>query len=364
MKNYYDILGIAKTASDDDIKKAYRSKAMKHHPDKNPDDAESEQKFKDISEAYEILSDRSKRQHYDTFGSAPPKPIFSTATRPSTYYRTSYRRANQARPAPITAYVAVDLEDIIDRKPINIEFNCKDICFACNGNGTNTNAKKRTCPQCSGQGVVFKSNENSVGTLHFSSICLECNGSGELPNVEDACPQCKGTRYTQETRQKTCHQYTGITNNRTFRAIGEGAIGRNGIKGDLLVHFHIRKHKLFKIDNYDIHLEMPVRPSILLGGGDWEIPTPRGPKTIQIEPLSINAAPIRIPAEGLLSDNGSYGDFYVHLILEKPLFDQQTMDEILEILKRKEGKKTMPHTYKFEEECRSYMNGRKNDYRK
>ena len=358
--NYYEVLGISKEASEEAIKQAYRKSAMKYHPDRNPDNAESEAKFKEITEAYEILSDKPKRQYYDTYG-RPPSGYgnYSPSTEFSDFadiFRRASRQNTQKsyRPLPITVNLNIDLESVIDLKLIKIEYKCTDICQKCQGNGAKKDAKMCKCKTCDGYGFIRQSNRG----FSMRGMCPLCKGQGEVADPKDACSDCGGNRYIENSRNLEFRIPAGITHGSIIRLIGEGCLGKNGQKGDLHIRFFIKKHKLFTINNHDLHIEIPIKLSTMFNGGDIEIPTPKGFKKIKIKPFTSKINPIRLPFLGLPSDSGSNGDLYVHINVENPKLSKKTKNNIFEILKKEENEKTSPKTFKFEKESRSYMEGR------
>jgi len=361
MKDYYKILGVEKTADEETIKKAYRRLAMKYHPDKNPDDSDAEAKFKEAAEAYETLSDKSKRKHYDAYGTAPSGSHARHSAAQDFYdffrhqARRPHNRQRQQRPEAVTVNATVELEDVIDRRPIRIRYSCIDVCQKCQGSGAKEGAKTQDCKSCDGQGTINQSFQGFT----MRSLCPDCHGTGSVAKAGEECPECKGNRHVEAMRDANLEIRPGVTHGIMLRVIGQGSIGKNGMRGDLNVRFHIKKHKLFKVNNYDLHLEVPVKLSTMISGGTIEVPTPRGPKSIEIKPFASQMPPIRLPAQGLQTDSGSHGDLYVHVITENPKFNEETRKVLVGMLEQEETKKTMPKAFKFEEESKSYIERRK-----
>lgn len=351
MKDYYKILGINKDATEEEIKTAYRKLAMKYHPDKNPDDKESDIKFKEVTEAYDTLYDKHKRKQYDIYGQSINSSDFSDLFRSVRY---NYQ-PRPKRPPPIVVNVAIDLEDIIDRKLINIKYNCADICHKCQGSGVKENANISNCKTCGGSGSVYRSNSDFFNSI---DICYSCSGSGKVFDIKDICEICNGRKQVEKKKEINIKPKLGVTDGVTVNYIGNGSIGKNGQQGDLYVRFHILPHNIFKIKNYDIHLDMPVRMSAIIKGGEIKIPTPRGEKFIKIEPFCFQSEPIRVPAQGLQYGNGSYGDLYVHIISENPNFDDNFIKNLVSIIEKEENNKTIPKTLNFEKIADNYINRR------
>lgn len=360
MKDYYKILGVSKNASDEEIKIAYRKNAMKYHPDKNPDDIEAEIKFKESTEAYEVLYDKKSRQQYDMFGHVSNRsgwgykePDFSDLFRSVKY---GYQQRDK-KPSPITVSVTVNLEDIIDKKPIKIKYNCINVCQKCQGSGAKDNSHITDCKTCGGSGSVFNPNRSSFANV--INICYNCNGSGKIIDPKNICEECKGKKQLKTTKEINITARFGVTHGITMRVLGEGSVGKNGQQGDLYVRFRIRQHDLFTINNYDIHIEIPVKMSTMLSGGEIRVPTPRGEKTVKIDPFAFQMKPIRIPAQGLQSDNGSYGDLYVHIISENPVFNEDIRKNIVSMIEKEENNKTFPKAFNFEKITDIYTDRRK-----
>jgi len=365
MSDYYKILEVDKNASEDQIKKSYRKKAMKYHPDKNPDDKVAEAKFKEVAEAYEVLSDASKRQEYDRFGSVGRRqqrgPTGAQGGFHDFFRRTWGPDQQQARPTLVNVFVT--LEDIVDSKNIKIDFECNDACMDCKGSGFKPDAKKHTCSMCNGAGHISQVQNLGANHVEIQSVCPSCVGAGEMPDPASKCEKCKGSRTVKSKRSIDVPMRPGVSDGVTLIIQNEGAKDKNGNKGTLQVRFRVKKHSLFTLNGYDLHMKIPVSISKMFSGGKLEIPTPRGPHSINIEPFAFSMDPISIPGHGILTDRGEIGNLYIYIFTENPKFDSDERNALIGMLENGENKDTLPVKYAFEKNSSKYLKRRKEDER-
>ncbi|HCX73701.1 MAG TPA: molecular chaperone DnaJ, partial [Candidatus Cloacimonas sp.] len=283
-RDYYEVLGVDKNASASDIKRAYRKLAMKYHPDKNKDDKEAENKFKEASEAYEVLSDPQKRQKYDQYGHAGVEGSFSNGgfswddfTHASDFSdifgegglgsifesffggfggsgRRSARQNNRGEDLQIS--LSLTLEEIAKGVEKKIKINVMETCEKCNGTGSE-DGKVRTCPQCHGTGRVRQTTRSLFGHMQTVATCPSCNGEGKI--IRNRCPVCHGEGRVNKPKTVTVKIPAGVSEGQYVRLRGEGNVGkRSGSRGDILVLVKEKEHKLFERQDANLLLEFPI----------------------------------------------------------------------------------------------------------
>ena len=293
-RDYYEVLGVQKGASAEEIKKAYRKAAMKYHPDRNPGDKEAEAKFKEVGEAYEVLSDDSKRQRYDQFGFAGVDPSYGGGNGPygagfsgfgdfgdfgdifSEFFGGGRSSRGNAQNAPRRG------ENIMARLELTFEeaaFGCEkevatpriENCAACNGSGS-ADGVIETCTQCGGRGQV-RSVQNFMGMqMQSTTTCPTCNGRGKM--VKNPCTVCKGKAKVRKTNRVKVKIPAGVDAGQSVRVRGEGSVGANGgVNGDLLVEIYIKRHPIFTREDTDVLCEVPISFTQAALGAEIEVPT-------------------------------------------------------------------------------------------
>ncbi|SAK44592.1 chaperone protein DnaJ [Caballeronia fortuita] len=341
-RDYYDVLGVAKNASDDEIKKAYRKLAMKYHPDRNPDNKKAEESFKEAKEAYEMLSDQQKRAAYDQYGHAGVDPnmagagaqgfggfadafgdifgdIFGQAAGAGGARGRSgpqvYRGADLRYSMEITLEQAAHGYDTQIRVPSWVN------CNVCHGSGAKPGTKPETCPTCHGQGQV----RMSQGFFSIQQTCPKCHGSGSY--IPDPCANCHGAGKVKETKTLEVKIPAGIDDGMRIRSAGNGEPGINGgPAGDLYVEIHIKQHSVFERDGDDLHCQMPIPFTTAALGGEIEVPTLAGRASFTVPEGTQSGKTFRLRGKGIKGLRSSIaGDLYVHVQVETPvkLTDQQ-----------------------------------------
>lgn len=346
-KDYYAALGVAKDASAADIKKAYRKLARELHPDKNPGNSTAEARFKEVSEAYDVLSDEAKRREYDearslfaggfrpTGGASYPGGaggsatfdmsdffggagggadlgdlfgnLFGNGTRTSRA-RTSSPTRGQDRSAEIT----LDFDDAVRGQTLPLQIAAPAPCRLCGGNGARPGTSPRTCPTCNGSGMV-NSNQGGFG---FSEPCRRCRGKGLI--VEDPCPECGGVGTTTQTRNITVRVPPGVRDGAKLRIPGKGGAGqRGGPAGDLFVTVHVRKHSLFGRSGDDLTLTVPITFPEAALGTTLRVPTLDAPVSLKIAPGTPSGRTLRVRGRGVKSRK-STGDLLVTVEVAVP----------------------------------------------
>jgi molecular chaperone DnaJ len=315
MRDPYEVLGVPKTASDDDIKKAYRKLARQYHPDRNPGDNAAEERFKDVQAAYDLLSDEEKRRTYDTFGAAggrgghgAPGGGFGGARFEEFSFgdlgdlfggmfgaggggRQRARRA--ARGADLETRVRISFEDSLTGVHVRVPVETDAVCSACHGTGAEPGTSPIVCPQCSGRGVVSE----AQGLFALSQPCPRCQGNGTI--VESPCTRCRGTG-----RERTVHRYSvkipaGSRDGTRVRLKGKGEPGRDGgPHGDVYVVVEVEPSSLFERRGSDLVLDVPVTYAEAALGSTVQIPTPDGPVALKIPAGTESGKLLRVKGRG------------------------------------------------------------------
>ncbi len=339
-RDYYDILGVAREATADEIKKAYRKLAFKYHPDRNPDDKEAEDKFKEVTQAYEVLSDSAKRSTYDRVGHeafsrgngagggfrgggfTDPFDIFSQVFGDSgggifDELFGGGRRSSRSGPrggSDLRLDLQIDFEDSIFGAEKQVEIDRAEECEHCTGKGMEPGTGKRTCSQCGGAGKITI----SQGFFSIRQDCLACGGQGEI--IDQPCRVCQGRGRTQKRRKLKIHIKPGVETGQVLRVSGEGEAGtRGGPRGDLYVVLVVREHDLFKRNGNDLIVEVPLDVVTATLGGTIQVPTVSGLANLKVPPGTQHGAMLRIRDKGVPSlDGRGRGDQLVRVLLEVP----------------------------------------------
>ncbi len=340
MAGYYTDLGVSQDASASEIKKAYRKLAMKYHPDKNPDDKVSEGKFKEISEAYEILSNSTKKAQYDRVGhdaytrkggggggggfgggGFSASDIFSQAFGGGGGAFDSFfggggggQSTGPTGGADLRYNMEITFDEAVFGAEKEISINKAASCGRCKGEGAEPGTSKRTCNQCHGTGQVTV----SQGFFSVRQACPSCQGVGQV--IETPCRECHGNGTTKQKDTIKFNIPAGVDNGSRLRVSGKGEAGlRGGPTGDLYVVFHVKEHDLFERDGTDIHCEVPLSFAKASLGGELEVPTLSGVTKIKIAPGTQTGSLLRLKAKGVPSlRGGGRGDHFVHLKIEVP----------------------------------------------
>jgi len=340
-RDYYEVLGVEKTADDAALKKAYRALAKKYHPDMNPGDAEAEKKFKEASEAYAVLSDPEKRKQYDQFGHA----AFEQGAGGAGGYgfdfngadfgdifgdlfgdlfgrgRSSAGRAGNGpmKGANIRTSVRITFEEAIFGCEKEIELNTKDECKTCNGSGAKPGTTPVTCSKCNGKGQVVFTQQSFFGMVRNVQTCPDCNGSGKT--IKDKCTDCKGTGYIPIKKRFAVDIPAGIDNGQCKRLAGQGEPGTNGgQRGDVLVEVIVGRHPIFQRQDNNIFSTVPVSFAVAALGGEIVIDTVDGKVVYEVKAGTQTDTRIRLKGKGVpyLRDKNTRGDHYVTLVVQVP----------------------------------------------
>ncbi|MBE7491244.1 MAG: molecular chaperone DnaJ [Planctomycetes bacterium] len=366
-RDYYEVLGVAKNSSPDEIKKAYHKLALKYHPDRNPGDKEAEEKFKEAAEAYGVLQDPEKRRAYDQFGHEGPgfqggpgfanvEDIFSAFSdifggsifgdmfgggRGGT--RTAGRRG-----ASLRCSITLEFTDVAQTVEKVISLRRNESCDTCGGTGAKPGTTPATCKQCGGQGVVM----TSAGFFSMRSTCPRCQGRGEV--ITDACPKCHGSGRVAKEREITIKVPAGIEDGMTLRVAGEGEAGENGAPpGDLLCDVHIKPHPLFKRAGADVYLVVPVGFAQAALGASIEVPTLKGKAELKIARGTQSGQVLRMRGEGFPKLDGyGRGDQLVEIAIEVPAKLTRDQERLLREFAETEEQNISPERKSFLDKVR------------
>ncbi|AJY43564.1 molecular chaperone DnaJ [Burkholderia humptydooensis] len=334
-RDYYEVLGVAKNASDDEIKKAYRKLAMKYHPDRNPDSKNAEEHFKEAKEAYEMLSDSQKRAAYDQYGHAGVDPnmgaagaqgfggfadafgdIFGDIFGQAAAGGGRGRGGPQVyRGADLRYSMEITLEQAAHGYDTQIRVPSWASCGVCHGSGAKPGTKPETCPTCHGQGTV----RMSQGFFSIQQTCPKCHGTGTY--IPEPCAHCHGSGKVKETKTLEVKIPAGIDDGMRIRSAGNGEPGINGgPSGDLYVEIHIKPHPVFERDGDDLHCQMPIPFTTAALGGEIEVPTLAGRASFTVAEGTQSGKTFRLRGKGVKGLRSSIaGDLYVHVQVETPV---------------------------------------------
>ncbi len=335
-RDYYEVLGVDKSADDAALKKAFRQLAKKYHPDMNPGDKEAEQKFKEIQEAYAVLSDAEKRKQYDQFGHAAfdggmggaggfdfsgmdMGDIFSDLF--GDFFGGGRRSADNGprKGANLRASVRITFEESISGCEKELEIVLKDECNTCHGTGAKPGTSPQTCTKCGGKGKVMYSQQSLFGMVQNGQTCPECNGSGKI--VKEKCSDCRGSGYIASKKRIKVTIPPGIDNGQSVRIRDKGEPGRNGgPRGDLLVEVVVSRHPIFQRQDMNIYSTAPISYAQAALGGEVRISTVDGDVLYEVKPGTQTDTRIRLKGKGVpsLRNKAVRGDHYVTLVVQVP----------------------------------------------
>lgn len=371
-RDYYEVLGVNRDASDEDIKKAYRKLAMKWHPDRNPDNPKAEEHFKEAKQAYEILSDAHKRSAYDQFGHAGVDPSAAAGAGAGAGFSGfgdvfsdlfgeifgggRAGRSSVFRGADLRYNLEIALEQAAKGFETKIRVPTMAECATCHGSGARPGTQPQTCTTCRGAGQV----RVSQGPFSIAQTCPRCHGSGKM--VAHPCPACGGVGRVKQ--QKTLHVRipAGVDEGDRVRLSGEGEPGVNGgPPGDLYVQVHIKPHPVFQRDHDDLHCEMPVSFATAALGGDIEIPTLDGTARIKVPTESQTGKTFRLRGKGIKGVRSQApGDLYCHVVVETPVDLTERQRELLrefEAISQRDAARHTPRTKSWFEKVREFFEG-------
>jgi molecular chaperone DnaJ len=336
-RDYYEVLGVSRGATGEELKRAYRKLALQFHPDRNPNDPQAEARFKEINEAYEVLSDQSKRQRYDTFGhSAQGTPgfdfggagfggindifdMFFGAT------ATGRSRTGPRRGADLRLDLRLTFEEAVFGVERELTIPRAEACKACQGSGAEAGTSAQTCPQCRGSGQVRRATQSIFGQIVNVASCPRCNGEGKV--IERPCKTCGGSGHRPGEKKVRVNIPAGVDSGSQIRLTGEGEIGpRGGAPGDLYIVLQVKPHPVLKRQGTDVIYELPLSVAQAALGDTVEIPTVDGPEKIEIAPGTQYGKTIRVSGRGVPHvRSGRRGDqiVYVRVVIPTNLTEEQ-----------------------------------------
>jgi molecular chaperone DnaJ len=351
-RDFYEVLGVNRDASEDDIKKSYRRLAMKHHPDRNPDNPKAEESFKEAKEAYEILSDANKRAAYDQYGHAGVDPSaggggagmgggFADALGDifGDIFGGGRGRSNVYRGADLRYNLEIGLEEAARGTETKIRIPAMEQCETCDGSGAKPGTKPVKCSTCDGHGQV----RMQQGFFSVQQACPKCRGAGKM--VESPCPTCRGVGRLKQHKTLSVKIPSGVDEGDRIRLSGEGEAGVNGgPPGDLYVVIHLKAHAVFQREQNDLHCEMPISFTTAALGGDIEIPTLEGYAKIKIPAETQSGKVFRLRGKGIKGVRSStHGDLLCHVVVETPVNLTARQRELLNELEAINNKDSGQH---------------------
>ena len=372
-RDYYDVLGVPKNASDDDLKKAYRKLAMKFHPDRNLSDASAEEKFKEVKEAYEMLSDAEKRAAYDRFGHVGVDPnagggqdfggfadafgdifgdIFGGANRGG---RGGGGRSNVYRGSDLRYSMEVTLEQAAAGHTTEIRVPSWEGCTTCSGTGAKPGTSSETCKTCGGQGQV----RMQQGFFSIQQTCPTCHGSGKT--IPNPCTACDGVGRVRKQKTLEVKIPAGIDDGMRIRSAGNGEPGVNGgPPGDLYVEISVKQHRVFQREADDLHCEVPVSFARAALGGNVDVPTLNGKASFELPEGTQTGKTFRLRGKGIKNVRTSLaGDLYCHVLVETPVKLSEKQKELLEAFEaslEEGGDRHSPQSKGWMDKVREFFN--------
>lgn len=352
-QDYYEVLGLKKGASEQEIKRAYKRLAAKHHPDKNQGSKDAESKFKEINEAYEVLGDSEKRAAYDQYGHAAFEQgggaggfggfggggfggfedIFSEMFGGG--FGGGSRRQRVVRGDDLRYDIEITLEEAVKGCKKDIRIQTLAECDTCHGSGAEKGSKVETCPHCHGSGRIRR----QQGFFVTEATCPSCHGSGK--KIEKPCKSCHGDGRVQKAKNLSVTIPAGVDTGNQLRLSGEGAAGENGAPaGDLYVVIHVREHNIFERDGSNLYCEVPISFTMAALGGEIEVPTLDGKLKLKIPTETQTGKLFRVRGKGVPSPRGGYaGDLICKVVVETPISLNEEQQELLRKLEESlEGK--------------------------
>ena len=346
-RDYYEVLGVGKDATEQDIKGAYRRLALKYHPDRNPDDPTAEEKFKEASEAYSVLSDAQKRAAYDRYGHAGLQGSGAGGFSPDAFADFSdilgdffgfgdlfgggggRRRSRAQRGEDVRYDLEIAFEEAVFGMAADIQVPRMEACERCRGTGAEPGSGATTCPTCHGRGEVLY----QQSFLSIRRTCSSCGGAGQI--VRNPCGDCRGHGYKQVQRKLKVNIPPGVDDGTRLRLSSEGQPGANGgPPGDLYVFLKVKEHPFFERHEHDLHCTIPLNLAQAALGCEIEIPTLEEPYTVKIPEGTQNGAQFKVRHKGVPVLNGSgRGDLYIHIDVKIPTRLTRDQRKLLEQLR-------------------------------
>lgn len=374
MADYYELLGIARDASAEEIKKAYRRRARELHPDANPGDAEAEQRFKEVAQAYEVLSDDAKRSRYDRFGEAGVggggggadpfgfgaggvSDIFDVFFGGQNPFGGGARRGptGPARGPDLEAATELTFEEAVFGTQHKVEVRTAIACETCDATGARAGAGPTTCDECGGAGQVRRVRQSMLGQMVTSSVCPRCSGAGVV--IADPCTTCSGEGRTLGDKTYNVDIPPGVDENSTLRLQGRGAVGpRGGPPGDLYVQFRIAPHPVFVRDGVDLLADLHITVTQAILGASVDFATLDGEERITIDPATPTGHIVRLRGKGVpIVNRSGRGDLRVRIVIDLPEDLTEEQEELVRRLAELRGEQVSAESGGFFSRLRSAL---------
>ena len=369
-RDYYEVLGVNKSASPDQIKQAYRKLAIKHHPDKNKGDKAAEEKFKEASEAYHVLSDKERKQNYDSFGHAAFDGTGGRGGFENFDFSTSFSdifedffsdfggggrrrtgRSSNFRGSDLRYDISISLEEAYSGKKQDIRFSTSEKCNTCKGKGSEPGSNPQSCSMCGGNGRV-RSNQ---GFFTIQQTCPQCSGYGE--EITNPCKKCGGIGKNQTYKNLSVTIPKGVDDGTRIRLSGKGEAGtKGGANGDLYLFVNTKSHNIFKRSEDNLFYEFPISIADAALGTSLEVPTIDGGKAkVKIPAGTQSGKQFRLKGKGMpIMRGNNYGDLYIQINTEVPVSLNSEQKELLEKFRELENNKTNPTIKKFFEKAKNF----------
>lgn len=353
-RDYYEVLGVEKGATDAELKKAFRRLAMKHHPDRNPDDEKSEVAFKEAKEAYEILGDAQKRAAYDQYGHAGVEQGAGGFGGGGAGFGDAFSdifgdifgggggggRQRVRKGDDLQYNLELNLEDAVTGTTVKIKVPTMKHCNPCDGTGAKEGSSPKTCSTCGGHGQV----RMQQGFFSVQQTCPTCHGQGTT--IDDPCNECHGVGRVKETKSLSVEVPAGVDSGDRIRLSGEGEAGEKGAPpGDLYVQMHVKKHPIFQRDNADLYCEVPISIVTAALGGELHVPTLSGKLNLKIPAGTQTQKLFRMKGKGVKPVRGGpIGDLLCRVIVETPVKLSKEQRELFEKLGKSMGESSNNHS--------------------
>jgi molecular chaperone DnaJ len=372
-RDFYEILEVQRTASDGELKTAYRKLAMKWHPDRNPGDKDCEAQFKEINEAYDVLKDEQKRAAYDRFGHAAFEQggaggghgfgsdfassfsdIFEDLFGMGGGGRRGGRGGGRERGADLRYNMEITLEEAYAGKTAQIRIPTSVTCEACSGNGAKAGSKPKTCPTCGGAGKV----RHTQGFFTLERTCVGCQGRGQV--IDNPCPNCSGSGRVTRERTLSVNVPPGVEDGTRIRLAGEGEAGvRGGPTGDLYIFLSLGPHQFFQRDSADLHCRVPISMVTAALGGSFDVPTIDGGKTkVKVPEGTHSGGRFRLAGKGMpVLRSRERGDMYVQVVVETPQKLTKRQKELLQEFDKQSSTETQPEAAGFFSKVKEFLDG-------
>jgi molecular chaperone DnaJ len=369
-RDYYEILGVARGASEADCKAAFRKLAMQHHPDRNPGDNDCEHKFKELNEAYEVLKDPDKRAAYDRFGHAAFEQGNGAGAGFDAGFASTFsdifedlfgmgggrrgRGSGRERGGDLRYNMEITLEEAYAGKSAQLRIPTSVICEGCSGTGAKAGTNPKQCPTCGGHGKI----RHAQGFFTLERTCPACHGRGQV--IDNPCPSCSGSGRVTRERSLSVNIPAGVEDGTRIRLAGEGEAGiRGGPAGDLYIFLSLASHAFFQRDGADLHCRAPVSMVTATLGGEFEVPTIEGGKTrVKVPEGTQSGRRFRLAGKGMpVLRAKQTGDMYVQVVVETPQSLTKRQKELLREFDKLSSQDTQPESTGFFSRVKEFFDG-------